>query len=291
MESVSDIEQEAPLGVEAEVSPDTGETGGDTQITEASEAPPIEYHDFDDTQYQKHVKIERDGKEISVPLREALDGYNANSVATQRFQEASQLRQESEQAVRLQQAMQANPGLTIQFLAQQAGTTVQQFLGMTEAQQVAATEANAEDEYADPLERQIAEERTARMSLQSQFEQREADEQLLRAVGGLKSQFQIDDDQARAVVGQALQMGAGLEMLPMIYQSMAYQAGQQAQQQSASDQQAEQQRRSAAVAQQASVVSTAPSAVGTTTNVGDKTFSSIRDAVMGAYEQVERSAR
>ena len=99
---MSDIEQESPLGVEAEVSPETGEAGGDTQITETFEAPPIEYHDFDDTQYQKHVKIERDGQQISVPLREALDGYNANSVATQRFQEASQLRQEAEQAVRLQ---------------------------------------------------------------------------------------------------------------------------------------------------------------------------------------------
>ena len=287
---MSDIEQESPLGVEAEVSPETGEAGGDTQITETFEAPPIEYHDFDDTQYQKHVKIERDGQQISVPLREALDGYNANSVATQRFQEASQLRQEAERAVRLQQALQANPGLTVQYLAQQAGTTVQQFLGMTEAQQVAAVE-NAEDEYVDPLERQIAEERAARMSLQAQFEQRLADEELSRAVGGLKSQFQIDDDQARAVVGQALQMGVGPEMFPMIYQSMAYQAGQQAQQQSASNQQAEQQRRSAAVAQQAAVVSTAPSAVGTTTNMGDQTFSSIREAVMGAYEQVERSAR
>jgi len=288
---VSDIEQ-APEGVEAEVSPEIGETGGDTQVSETPEAPPIEYLDIDDSLATKHVKIERDGQEISVPLREALDGYNVNSVATQRFQEASQLRQEAEQAVRLQQALQANPGLTVQFLAQQAGTSVQEFLGMTEAQQVAATEANAEtDEYVDPLERQIAEERQARLSLQAQFDQRAADEELSRAVGGLKSQFQIDDDQARAVVGQALQMGVGPEMFPMIYQSMAYQAGQQAQQQSAADQQAQQQQRSAAVAQQAAVVSTAPSAVGTTTNVGDQSFSSIRDAVLGAYEQVERSAR
>lgn len=283
--------EQAPEGVEAEISPDIGEADGDTQATEIIEAPPIEYLDIDDTIAIKHVKIERDGQEISVPLREAIDGYNVNSVATQRFQEASVLRQEAEQAVRLQQAMQANPGLTIQYLAQQAGVGVQEFLGMAEAQQVAAAQEVSEDQYVDPLEQQLAEERNERLSLQSRFEQREADEELSRAVGGLKSQFQIDDDQARAVVGRALQMGVGPDMFSMIYQSMAYQAGQQAQQQSASNQQAEQQRRSAAVAQQAAVVGTAQSAVGTTTNMGNQTFSSIREAVMGAYEQVERSAR
>jgi hypothetical protein len=286
---MSDEVEQAPEGVETEISPDNGEADGSEQVTEVLDAPPIEYLDVNDELAGKHVRMDRDGQEVSVPLREALDGYNVNSVATQRFQEASQLRQESEQAVRLQQALQANPGLTIQFLAQEAGVSVQQFLGQAEAAQ--AAQAPEEVEYQDPLERQIAEERTARESLQAQFDQQSADRELAQAVGGLKAQFQIDDDQARAVVSQAFQMGAGIEMLPMIYQSMAYQAGQQAQQQSATKQQEAETQRRNGVAAQAAVVSTAPSAVGTTTDTGNQTFSSIRDAVMGAYEEVERNQR
>ncbi|WP_395160867.1 hypothetical protein [Ilumatobacter sp.] len=285
-------EQElAPQGTETEVSPEIGEAGGDVQDTEVLEAPQIEYLDVNDELAGKYVRIDREGKEISVSLREALDGYNVNSVATQRFQEASQLRQESEQAVRLQQALTANPGITVQYLAQKAGVSVQQFLGMSESQHVAATEDYDDDQYQDPLERQIAEERTARLLLQAQFDQQQADRELQHAVGGLKAQFQIDDNQARAVVNQAFQMGAGIEMLPMIYQSMAYAAGQQAQQTSASQQQQAEAQRRSAVAQQAAVVSPAPSAVGTTTDAGNKSFSTIREAVMGAYEDVERRSR
>lgn len=283
--------EQAPIGVEAEVSPEIGEAGGDTQVTEIPEAPPVEYLEVDDELAGKYVRMDRDGQEISVPLKEALDGYNANSVATQRFQEASSLRQEAEQAVRLQQALQANPGLTVQYLAQQAGVSVQQFLGQAEQEGQQPQAAPEEDVYEDPLERQIAEERTARLALQAQFEQQAADRELAQAVGNLKAQFQIDDDQARAVVSQALNMGMGIEALPMIYQSMAYQAGQQAQQQSATQQQQAEEQRRTAVAQQAQVVNTAPSAVGTTTDTGQQSFSSIRDAVLGAYESVERNQR
>ena len=43
------------------------------------------------------------------------------------------------------------------------------------------------------------------------------------AVGGLKQEFQIDDDEAKQVVGTALKMGYGPQAFPMIYQAMAYQ--------------------------------------------------------------------
>lgn len=219
--------------------------------------PEIDYLELDDSLASKYVKLKVDGEERSVPLKEALDGYNSNSVATKRFQEAAELKQQAEQALILQQALQSDPGLTIRILAQRADMSVEEFLGLTPAQQQKAIDDNAtEDEYVDPLERKLA---NLERQLQEEREFRlrqDADNRLMGAVNGLKQQYGIDDDQARAVVARAYEMGVGPDMFPLIYESMAYQVQQQAAAQQTAAQEAEAARRRAAAQSAQATVST-----------------------------------
>lgn len=253
---------------------DQAETGlavGEEAGVEASqpiEAPvELEYDYFDPTEVgDKYVKVKVDGEEISVPLNEALQGYQRQADYTKKTQELAAQRQEAENALRLAQSVQANPGLTMQVLASQAGMSVEQFLNLTPAQQQQVA-ADSEPEYSDPFERALAEERQARMALQAKIEQREADEILYRAIGGLQQQLGATEEDVRAVVGQALQMGVGPEMFPMIYQSQQYQkslAVQQAQTQSQQQTAAAEQQRQAAARAAAQVVSSGSGVIGTT---------------------------
>jgi hypothetical protein len=105
------------------------------------------------------------------------------------------------------------------------------------------------------------------MALQAKIEQREADEILYRAIGGLQQQLGATEEDVRSVVGQALQMGVGPEMFPMIYQSQQYQkslAVQQAQTQSQQQTAAAEQQRQAAARAAAQVVSSGSGVIGTT---------------------------
>jgi hypothetical protein len=253
---------------------DQAETGlavGEESAVEASqpEEAPVEpeYDYFDPTEVgEKYVKVKVDGEEISVPLNEALQGYQRQADYTKKTQELAVQRQEAENALRLAQSVQANPGLTMQVLASQAGMSVEQFLNLTPAQQQQVA-ADSEPEYSDPFERALAEERQARMALEAKIEQREADEILHRAIGGLQQQLGATEEDVRAVVGQALQMGVGPEMFPMIYQSQQYQkslAIQQAQTQSQQQTAAAEQQRQAAARQAAQVVGSGSGVVGTT---------------------------
>lgn len=287
---MSEVEALGDEGVPAEVE---GPEGGVAGEVEASQPEPVAEpevtYDFLEVEdpTTKYVKVKIDGEDQVVPLSEALNGYSRESVSTQRFQQASEMQKQAQDALRLQQAFQANPGLTVQVLASQAGMPVEQFLGLTPAQQQQAVADNQEDEYLDPLERALNEERQARIALEQRIEQREADERLMRSVQGLKQQFQIDDDQAREVVGTALQMGMGPEMFPMIYQSIAYQkqqAAQQAQNMSAEQVQAENARRQAAAQAAAATVGQGSGAVNTTMAVPQDGRMSLQDAILSAMD-------
>ena len=251
---------------------ETGLAPGEEAGVEASQSidAPVEqpeYDYFDPTEVgDKYVKVKVDGEEISVPLNEALQGYQRQASYTKKTQELAAQRQEAENALRLAQSIQANPGLTMQVLASQAGMSVEQFLNLTPAQQQQVA-ADSEPEYSDPFERALAEERQARIALQNKIEQREADEILYRAIGGLQQQLGATEEDVRAVVGQALQMGVGPEMFPMIYQAQQYQkslAVQQAQTQSQQQTAAAEQQRQAAARAAAQVVSSGSGVIGTT---------------------------
>lgn len=237
-----------------------------SQPIEAPVEPEPEYEYFDPSEVgDKYVKVKVDGEEISVPLNEALQGYQRQASYTKKTQELAAQRQEAENALRLAQSIQANPGLTMQVLANQAGMSVEQFLNLTPAQQQQAA-AEAEPEYSDPFERALAEERQARIALENRIAQREADEILHRAIGGLQQQLGATEDDVRNVVSQALQMGVGPEMFPMIYQAQQYQktlALQQAQTQSQQQTAAAEQQRQAAARAAAQRVSSGSGVVGT----------------------------
>lgn len=284
--SVSDMEM--PLeGAEAEIGPEEiGETESEAEVVETIEEPQYDFLELDDELGSKYVKLTIDGEEKPVSLKEALDGYNSNAAATKRFQEAAELRKQADEALRLQQAFQTSPGLTVQVLASQAGMSVEEFLGLTPAQQQQAVQ-DAEPEYDDPLEKALAEERQARLALEQRIEAREADERLQRAVYGLKQQFNATDDQARATVQRAYQMGLGIEALPLVYKAMAYEASQQvtAQQTAAQEAEAARKRQAAAAASQA--ISTGSGAAGTTEQRPAGTYSSIREAAAAAFDEVE----
>jgi len=288
---MSDVEM--PLeGVEAESgSEEIGETDIEAVTEDITEEPTYDFLEVDETTANKYVKVKVDGEEVSVPLNEALQGYSRESAATKRFQEASDMRKEAERAIRLQQAFQTDPGLTVQILAREAGVSVEEFLGMSPAQQQAAID-DANDQYVDPLERQIAEERQARLAIEERLAQRDADERLQRAVGGLKQQYSATDEQVRSVVQQAMQMQLGVEAFPMIFQAMAYQASQQVSAQQTAGQEAETLRRQEAARRAAAVVGTGSGAANTTTASPAATYSSIREAAAAAIDEVEaRAAR
>lgn len=269
-----------------QVEVDPAEGGQVATETEAVEQPQetYDYLEVEDPSV-KYVKVKVDGEEVSVPLSEALNGYSRTEHFTRNQQALAEQRREAETAIRLQQALQTNPGLTMQILANQAGMSVEQYIGLTPAQQQAAVE---EDPYADPLERAIAEERQARIQLEQRLEQREADERLERAVGSLKQTYKVGDEEALDVVRAALNMGLGPEAFPMIYQAMAYQR-QQAQLEATTQfngqrTQAEAQRAAAAQAA-AQVVGTGTGATGTTSTPASDGHMSLRDAIESAFPE------
>ena len=274
---------------DAPVVVDEGQGEATPEVSEVPAEPEYDYLDIDDELASKYVKAKVGDEEIPVQLKELRDGYQRQADYTRKTQEAAELRREAEDALRLQQALRTSPGLTMQVLAQQAGVSVEEFLGMSPAQQQAAVE-DGEPEYLDPLERQLAEERQARIALQERMDAREADEELRGRIDHLKQTYQIGDDEVRAVVGEALKMGVGPEAFPMIYQSMAFQklqAQQGAQQEAAQRTAAEEQQRQAAAQRAAQVVSSGSGATNVTAVPSANGITSPRDAVLAAFEQIE----
>ena len=288
---MSNLEPE--LNETVDDSPVSDGQAADTTLTEgqAPEAPPEparEYLDIDEDLGNKWVRVKIDGEESDVQVKDLPQGYQRQEVFTRRTQEAAALRQQAQEALQLQQAFQVDPGLTVQVLARNAGVSVEEFLGMSPRQQQAATAAAA-DEYADPLEQAIAQERAERLALQDRIDQRDADDYLRAQVQGLKQAYQIGDDEVRAVVQQALQMGVGPEAFPMIYQSQAFlklQAQQAAQQETTAAQQADDARRRASAAAAAGVVSSGSGATNVTTAPPANVHMSPRDAVLSAFEEL-----
>lgn len=261
-----------------------------------SEAPPPpaepDYLEITDDLRAKHVKVKVDGEELSVPLDEALQGYQRQAAFTQHSQQLAEQRREAEDAIRLHQAMQANPGLTVQILADHAGMSVEQYLRLSPAQQQAAVNGQqAEPEFDDPLERELYIERQAREALEARFAQREADEQLARAVNGLKQSYGLNDDQVRAVVGTAMQMQLGIEYLPLVYQAMAFQGQQGAQQTAAQQRAAEDAQRQAAAANAAALVGNGTGVVGGAGAPAQVEYSNYREAIAAAFDAVEARRR
>lgn len=271
-------------------------TGGEVTQSEAPPAEPIyDYLDLDDETASKYVKVKVDGQEVEVPLREALDGYQRQADYTRGKQALAEQRQQAEEAMQVYQAMQTNPGLTIQVLANRAGVSVEEYLGTQAGQAAAAAEQEAVPEFDDPLEREVWETRQQLQAMQEQFHNQQADTRLYGVVNGLKQQYGISDDEAREAVRLTAGMKLGIDAVPMVYRAMAFDklnTQNQARNDTATQQQqAEQQRQAAAAAAQQSVAPSQISANGVTQAAPSEQPRTAREAIEMAYQQLDSQAR
>lgn len=164
----------------------------DGQTTDSGEAqaqtPQEELDFFDFTEVNdKYVKLQVDGEEVSVPIKEALAGYQRQADYTRKTQELSEQRKQVQYASALQEALQSDPAQTLQLLQQQYGVQAQP----------------ETDEWVDPAELQMRqlEQRIAA------FEQSKAMDELTRTIDSLQSKYG-DDFDADEVVATALAKGA-----------------------------------------------------------------------------------
>jgi hypothetical protein len=280
---------EAPsMGAEvAEAGPEPiGDTGSEAieQPDDGGDEPPRQYVEIDDPD-NRYERVKVDGEELEVPYSELKRGYSREADYTRKAQALAQQRQEAEYAINLQRALEANPAMTLQILAERYGQQIPQQYG----QQAPAPE---EDEYTDPLERAIAEERQARLSLEQRLAQRDEDERLEQAVSGLRQQFNLSDEDLQEVIGVAYRGGYGIEALPMIYKTMAFDrlaARVQAAQAEQQRQQAETARRTAAKSQAGQVVQNGSRGAGGITNQVDAGGRmTLREAIEAAFDQAEK---
>ena len=274
---------QAPLGAEGASDPvEGGEVDVATEQSEGGEqeAPPRQYVEVDDPD-NRFVRVKIDGEDHEVPFSEAVRGYSRTEDYTRKTQEAARMREEAQAGLRIQQALDANPALTLQILAEQYG----QQIGYQ-----APPPQEEEQQYADPLEKALNEERQARQALEYRITAREADQALNEAIGGLRGTYQASDDDVREVVGVAYRLGLGIEALPMIYESMAFQkinARVQAMHAQERQKQAEEARRTAAKTTAGQVISSGSSANGLTTQIDPNGSMSIRQAIEAAFNQFE----
>lgn len=271
---------EAPIGDVEEGGPDSGDTVDATEQAGDVTEEPRQYVEVDDPD-NRWVRTKINGEDVEVPYSEAIRGYSRTEDYTRKTTEAARMREEADYGLRLQQALESNPELTLQILAQQHGLSLAQ-------QQAAAAEA--EPEFDDPLEKALHTERQAREALEQRISQREADQALELAVNGLRSEFNASDDDIREVIGTAYKTGVPIEMLPMIYQANAFQkltARVQAVRAQQAEAAAKEQQRTVAKAEASSIISngSGTSTGGLTSVVDPNGRMTIREAALAALAE------
>ena len=167
-----------------------GQVDESTEVT--AEAPQPEPELFDYTEVaDKVVKLQVDGQEVIVPVKEALSGYQRQADYTRKTQELAEQRKQVQFAAALSDALQKDPAGTLQALQQHYG------LGApTQSQPV-------EEEYLDPAEKHL---RSLEQRIAS-FEQQKAMDDLTRTIDSLQSKYG-DDFNADEVVAKALATGS-----------------------------------------------------------------------------------
>jgi hypothetical protein len=164
----------------------SGQVGEEVEVQ--AETPEQEQELFDYTEIaDKVIKLQVDGEEVVVPVKEALAGYQRQADYTRKTQELSEQRKQVQYASALQEALQSDPAATLQLLNQQYGVATQP----------------QEEEWLDPAEQQLRqlEQRIAA------FEQSKAMDELTRTIDTLQSKYGEDFD-ADEVVAKALATGS-----------------------------------------------------------------------------------
>ena len=184
----------------ANEAPELGQADFDTEIGEAPEVAK-DYFTWDEYA-DRPVKLNVAGEEIDVPLKEALAGYQRQADYTRKTQELSEQRKQVQFGTALQEALQNNPGDTLELLKQHYGLNEQQ--------------SSDEDEmYMDPQEKQYRQLET-RMKA---FEQEKAMRDLEKTVESLSRKYG-DAFDADEVIAKAL--ATGNSNLEAVYKQTAF---------------------------------------------------------------------
>lgn len=160
-----------------------------------------EYLDVD-SYADKYVKLQIDGEELEVPLKEAVSGYQRQADYTRKTQQLAEERKNVQFAQAIQQALDNDPLATIELLKNHYGLD-----------QVESFEED--DIWADPMEKQY---KQLERRLAS-FEEQQAMNELERTIGGLQQKYG-DDFDANEVVSAALAQGT--TNLEAVYKQMAF---------------------------------------------------------------------
>jgi len=177
--------------IEIEDTPDAGQ-GVEEEI--AAEATEEELNLFDYSQYADNiVRLQVDGQEVTVPLKEALAGYQRQADYTRKTQELSEQRKQIQYAAALQEALEKDPATTLQMLQEAYGVSAQ----------TPSDDDWGADEWEDPSNQHLK-------SLEQRiavFEQERAMSELERTIESLQARYgdAFDADQ---VVAKALATGS-----------------------------------------------------------------------------------
>ena len=168
---------------------DPAANGQVDEVTEVvAETPEQELDLFDYTEIaDKVIKLQVDGEEVVVPVKEALAGYQRQADYTRKTQELSEQRKQVQYASALAEALQNDPAATLQLLQQQYGVATQP----------------EEDEWMDPAEKQMQQ---LEQRIQA-FEQSKAMDELTKTIDSLQSKYG-DDFNADEIVAKALTTGS-----------------------------------------------------------------------------------
>ena len=131
--------------VDEVVTPDEGQVTESAEVQ--AETPEQELDIFDYTEVgDKFVKLQVDGQEVVVPVKEALAGYQRQADYTRKTQELSKQKQDVQTASALAEALSRDPQGTLNLL--------QQHYGVSQPNVQASYE---EDMWVDPLAKELEE--------------------------------------------------------------------------------------------------------------------------------------
>jgi len=175
--------------------------GQDATVDGTAETPEAELDLFDYTEVaDKVIKLQVNGEEIAVPLKEALAGYQRQADYTKKTQELSEQRKQLTYAQALSEALQKDPAATVALLQQQYG------VNQTKVE---------EPEWLDPSDKKMSDLEKRLVA----FEQKQAMDDLTRTIDTLQSRYG-DDFNADEVVAKAL--ATGQTDLEAIYKQIAF---------------------------------------------------------------------
>lgn len=242
---------------------------GSPDSSEVSQAPETPYLDVNE--YSNHrVAFKLDGEEQSVPLNEAIAGYQRQADYTRKTQELAEQRQSLQFASTLQTALENDPAGTLDLLSRHYGISTAQ-----------AEEMVYEwDEDADPVDMKMYEldQRIA------QFEEYQNQQQIEKEIFRLQAKY--EDFDTNQVVQAALRSGS--TDLEATYKQIAFDAFMKQKELQSMAQQQTQQKESEVVQakRNAGVVSGGSSATSNTTTDSFQSISTIADAFAAAKRQL-----